>query len=346
MLCSVMQKKQLGKPFLTKTGKTYPRGRFRLCFAFSIKTIQPKTLFVKSTIIDSGLNNQGNIVSYTTNLRQTVDMLESLPAMPKIAQEILSIPMASDDSNDRLLKLIEKDPAISARIVGLSNSPLFGTSKKIMSIHDAAAVLGINRIKMIAMSFAMVSSMSSNRGGTLDITHLWQHSMAVALAMDELAHAMPKEIRPPDEEIYLAGLLHDIGFLVLQYLDPELSNRFHARIASEKSRSLEEIENEMLDIGHGELGALLAQHWNLAEVIVAVLRHHHFSKEAHSQGLSPLIIMADLAERMLPTFGEVAPVEEHIEQAEWEALGIASDRIAQVETAMRKRAGEIASAIK
>jgi HD-like signal output (HDOD) protein len=103
-------------------------------------------------------------VSYTTNLRQTVDLLEALPAMPKIAHEILSLQMATDNSNEILLKLIEKDPAISARIVGLSNSPLFGTSRKIMSIHDAAAVLGINRIKMIAMSFAMVSSMSSNRG--------------------------------------------------------------------------------------------------------------------------------------------------------------------------------------
>ena len=285
-------------------------------------------------------------MSYSTNLRQTVDLLESLPAMPKIAQEILSIPMASDDSNDRLLKLIEKDPAISARIVGLSNSPLFGTSKKIMSVHDAAAVLGINRIKMIAMSFAMVSSMSSNRGGSLDIIHLWQHSMAVALAMDELAHAMPKEIRPPDEEIYLAGLLHDIGFLVLQYIDPELSNRFHARIAAEPSRPLEEIENEMLDIGHSELGALLAQHWNLAEVIVAVLRHHHTCKEVLSQGVLPLIIMADLAERLLPTFGGMEPVSEIIEQEEWKTLGIATDQITQVETAMRKRAGEIASSIK
>ena len=285
-------------------------------------------------------------MSYSTNLRQTVDLLESLPAMPKIAQEILSIQMATDDSNDRLLKLIEKDPAISARIIGLSNSPLFGTSRKIMSVHDAAAVLGINRIKMIAMSFAMVSSMSSNRGGSLDIIHLWQHSMAVTLAMDELSHAMPKEIRPPDEEIYLAGLLHDIGFLVLQYVDPELSNRFHARIAAEPSRSLEEIETEMLEVGHSELGALLAQHWNLAEAIVAVLRHHHSSYEALSKGMPPLIIMADLAERLLPTFGGFEPVAESIEPEEWNTIGIATDEIAKVETAMRKRAAEIALAIK
>lgn len=281
-----------------------------------------------------------------TNLRQTVDLLETLPAMPQIAQEILSLQMANDNSNEILLKLIEKDPAISARIVGLSNTSFFGTSRKVLSVHDAATVLGINRIKMIALSFAMVSSMSSNRGGSLDIIHLWQHSMAVALAMDELSHAMPKEIRPPDEEIYLAGLLHDIGFLVLQYLDPELSNRLHASIATDKSRSFEEIEAEILEVRHSELGALLAQHWNLGEAIVAVLRHHHSSDEAISNGLAPLIIMADLAERLLPTFGGLEPISENIEPEAWNALGIPTDRIAEVEAAMRKRATEIASAVR
>jgi len=284
-------------------------------------------------------------VSYSTSMRQTVDVLEALPAMPKIAQEILSLPMANDDSNEVLLKLIEKDPAISARIVGLSNSPLFGTSRKIMSIHDAAAVLGINRIKMIAMSFAMVSSMSSNRGGTLNIIQLWQHSMSVAMAMEVLSRAMPVDIRPPSEEIYLAGLLHDIGFLVLQYINPDLSNRFHARIAAEKSRSFDEIEAEMLEISHSELGALLAQHWNLGETIVAVLRHHHSNNEAPPRKLPPLIIMTDLIERMLPTFEGLESVSETINTEEWNALGVTTDDIPRVEAAIRKRAAEIATEI-
>jgi len=261
--------------------------------------------------------------------------------MPKIAQEILSLPMASDNSNDILLKLIEKDPAISARIVGLSNSPLFGTSREIMSVHDAAAVLGINRIKMIAMSFAMVSSMSSNRGGTLNTIQLWEHSMSVAMAMDELSRAMPIEIRPPEEEIYLAGLLHDIGFLVLQYIDPDLSNRFHARLAAETSRSFNEIEAEMLEISHSELGALLAKHWNLGETIVAVLRHHHSCNEVAPRTLPPLIIMTDLVERMLPSFEGREPVSETINTEGWNALGITTDKIPQTEAAILKRAAEI-----
>ncbi len=284
-------------------------------------------------------------MNYSTTLHHTVDLLEALPAMPKIAHEILSLKMATENSDDLLLKLIEKDPAISARVIGLSNSPLFGTSRKIMSIHDAASVLGLKRIKMIALSFAMVSSMNANRGGLLNVMQLWQHSMAVALAMDELSLAMPEELRPPHEEIYLAGLLHDIGFLVLEYVDPELSNRFHVRLASDTEHSIEEIESEMLEVSHSELGALLAQHWNLGDVIIAVLRHHHSGNAVYTAEQPPLTIMADLAERLLPPLGGLEKTSPEIEIEAWLALGIPADKIDAVETAMRTRAAEIAAAI-
>lgn len=279
------------------------------------------------------------------SMRYSVDALQALPALPKIALQILSIKLASDSDDEILLKLIQKDPAISARIVGLANSPLFGTSRKIMAVSDAAAVLGIKRIKMVALSFAMMSSITRKQAGLLDVTHLWQHSMAVALAMDALSKAMPKEMRPPDEEIYLAGLLHDIGFLVLQYIDPELSNSFHARLAAEGGDQYMKLEAEMLEVNHCELGALLAEHWNLAQSIVAVLRYHHSSDVPADAIGQPLIAMTYLAGRLFPAFGASEHVHSDIEDEKWLALGIAADKVDEVEAAMRKRAEEIASSL-
>lgn len=275
------------------------------------------------------------------NLHYTVGTLESLPAMPKTAQEILSIELASDKGNELLLKLIEKDLAISARIIGLANSPLFGTSRKIMTVGDAATVLGIKRVKMVALGFAMMSSVTRNPPGLLNVLQLWQHSMAVAVAMDALSKAMPREMRPPDEDIYLAGLLHDIGFLVLEYMEPELSNRFHARLAVVGTLPDIEIEDEMLEINHGELGALLAEHWNLADTIVAVLRHHHAACPVAG---NTLISMTRLAEKLLPTFAMAEQKPSGIELCEWQALGIAEESVAAAEAAMRTRAEEIAAA--
>jgi HD-like signal output (HDOD) protein len=280
-----------------------------------------------------------------TPLRQTVDLLQALPAMPKIAHEILSIKLATDRDDEMLLKLIGKDPAISARIIGLANSPLFGTSRKILTAHDAEAVLGIKRVKMVALSFAMISAVNRNQPGLLNVSQLWQHSMAVALAMDTLSKAMPQAMRPTDEEIYLAGLLHDIGFLVLEYLDPDASNRLHARLAGKTGQSYTEIEAEMLEMNHCELGALLGEHWNLTENIIAVLRHHHSDEIAPDAVGQPLIAMTNLVEKILPTFGEVDPEAAEIKMEEWQALGITPERIATVDAAMRKRTENIAAAI-
>lgn len=285
------------------------------------------------------------IMNSSPNQRITVELLQALPAMPKIALEILSIKLANDQDDELLIKLIEKDPAITARIIGLANSPLFGTSRKIMTTSDAATVLGIKRVKMIALSFAMISSLTRKQTGLLDIATLWKHSMAIALAMDVLSKAMPQNIRPAEDNIYLAGLLHNIGYLVLDYVDPELSNRFHVRLAAEEKQLTMQLETEMLEMNHCELGALLAEHWNLPAAIVAVIRHHHSGGIAQDSANRPLVTMTSLAERLLPTFAAIEPGQSGITPEEWQALGIPPERVTEVETAMRKRAEESAAAL-
>ena len=279
-----------------------------------------------------------------TSMHDTVGTLQTLPAMPKTALEILSIELATDKGNELLLKAIEKDLAISARVIGLANSPLFGTSRKILTVADAATVLGIKRVKMVALGFAMMTSVKRNPHGQLNVLRLWQHSMAVALAMEALSSAMPKDMRPSGEEIYLAGLLHDIGFLILEYIDPELSNRFHARLATETELSACELEDEMLEMNHCELGALLAEHWNLTDVIVAVLRYHHQDVVNADLPGKTLIAMTCLAEKLLPTFCMDKAPPTVIGIQEWQALGISEDRVAEIEAEMRSRAEEISSA--
>lgn len=278
------------------------------------------------------------------NMHHTVDTLQSLPAMPKTAQEILSIELATDKGDELLLRLIEKDLAIAARVIGLANSPLFGTSRKIMTVGDAATVLGIKRVKMIALGFAMMSSVTRNPPGLLNVKQLWQHSMAVAMAMEALSRAMPRALRPPDEEIYLAGLLHDIGFLVLEFIEPELSNQFHLRMTESGGSHDNELEAEMLEMNHCELGALLSERWNLNGAITAVLRQHHLDGVPSDAPGQPLIAMTNLAEKLLPTFVLHGMEVSSIAPAEWQALGISDDQVAEVEAAMRQRAEEIAAA--
>ncbi|MHB1100456.1 MAG: HDOD domain-containing protein, partial [Burkholderiales bacterium] len=113
------------------------------------------------------------------NLRQTLSHLGTLPAIPNIAREILSLKITTDEGERALIELIKKDPAILSRIIGLANSPLFGTGRRILTLHDAAALLGIKRVKMVALGFSMMTSLVRKSPGLLDIRGVWQHSLAV-----------------------------------------------------------------------------------------------------------------------------------------------------------------------
>ena len=278
------------------------------------------------------------------NLRQALSKLDYLPAIPSIAQKILSLKITTAEGERKLLELIEQDPPILTKIVGLSNSPLFGTSRHVLTLHDAAALLGNKRVKMIALSFAMMSSIKSESSSLLNIDGLWKHSLSVAMTMETLARFMPNDRRPPDEEIYLAGLLHDIGFLVLDYLDAPLSDQLHARLVAEPERPIEEIEAELLELSHFELGAELGRHWHLPEPIIAVLRYHHSPNDKGAAVGQPLVHMASLAGKLLPTLGIADSVESHeIAAEEWQALGIDPGKAAEITARVLKHASEVAA---
>lgn len=276
------------------------------------------------------------------NLHHALQRLHALPAIPRVAREIMSLRLMSYQDEQALLKLIEKDPSISARIVGLANSPLFGSSRRIVSVSDAAALLGMRRVKMTAMSFAMMNSLARTPAGLLNVHNLWQHSLTVTMAMHTMSRHMPAGLRPQEDEIFLAGLLHDIGFLVLDYLAPMLSDRFHALLAAETGRSIEDVENGVLEMSHSELGAELARHWGLPENIVAVLRHHHQPDDAQAAAGWPLVNMVNLAEKLLPTFGSPDRPLPEIAPEEWRSVGIDPAHAAAIGEAAREHAREVA----
>ena len=175
---------------------------------------------------------------------------------------------------------------------------------------------------MTALGCAMIASISKKPGGLFDIDALWKHSLSIATTMDTLHRYMPKERRPAEDEVYLAGLLHDFGFLVLNYLDTPLCDQLYSRMLAEPTRAVEEIEAEILEMTHGELGAELACHWGLPENIIAVLRCHHTPEKCSNAAQQPLVALAHWAEKLLPAFdmGEAVPINTEAEA--WQCLGI------------------------
>ena len=261
------------------------------------------------------------------DLKQAVSRLDSLPAMPVIAQKLLALKLDNDQDEQQMLLLIAQDPLISARIIGLANSPLVGASRKIGTVKDASLLLGLKRVQSVATGLSLMSQMNKSVG-RLNIPALWVHNMSIAFAMLAIVHAMPAKMRTNDDLTFLAGMLHDVGYSVLAHLDVERSDELQTRMITEPNRLALELEREIVGITHDELGAELVRHWNLPEEIVTAIRFHHDVQKADST--QPLARIINLAEKMLPSFGFFELIDVTITPEDWQALGIDPERAEEI----------------
>ena len=178
-----------------------------------------------------------------------------------------------DDSDvpiKKVVSLLRIDPVLSAEILRVANSALYGLSRRIDNVSHAVVVLGTEVVKRLALTVALGRfSRSFMRIHGLRVC--WDHSVACALLSEELAQAMNQ----PKDRAYTAGLLHDIGRLALLTCYPVEYNNLFA-VARENEFDELQCEWELFDIDHCAAGAWLARHWNLPEEFVeAISVHHH-----------------------------------------------------------------------
>lgn len=264
--------------------------------------------------------------SARNRIKLALDNLDSLPAMPAIAQKLLALPLNTDSGEQQLLVLIGQDPQITAKLVSLANSPVMGVSRKIVSVKDAAMLLGLTRVKSVALGIASMSGMMKMKPTeNFKPEDLWLHSMMVAIVMRNVAQEMPRASRPPEDQIFLTGLLHDIGFMALHYIDAEASNALHLLLRRQPERPITEVELEVLGTTHCEIGTRLAKHWNLPEEIVYAISNHHPPYKDLEAAQNPMVLLLDIVEKLQANFGITEHTGGEIKDQEWRALGIDPD---------------------
>jgi len=199
-------------------------------------------------------------------------LLARIPAFPPIVLRLLDL-LARDDVEIReLVALISSDPAFSAQILQVANSPLFGFRSQIDSLQSALVVLGLRRIRSLCMTVAT----SNHMKGVLHIEELarcWRHMLACALLTEELARSCSAF----EDRAYTAGLLHDVGRLGLLLAHP---NEYAELLRHAERNALEllDVEHQELGMDHCEAGKLLAEHWNLPPDFRLVAARHHDPK--------------------------------------------------------------------
>ena len=196
-------------------------------------------------------------------------LLARIPAFPPIVLRLLDL-LARDDVEIReLVALISSDPAFSAQILRVANSPLFGFRSRIDSLQSALVVLGLRRVRSLSMTVATANHMKAALR-IEELSRCWRHMLACALLTDELARCC----RAFEDRAYTAGLLHDVGRLGLLMAYP-IEYAGLLRNAGRNVLELLDCEREALGMDHCEAGRLLAAQWNLPQDFQIIAARHH-----------------------------------------------------------------------
>lgn len=198
----------------------------------------------------------------------------NFPSPPGVATDILRLAGHPQTDMDCVAAAISRDPALSAKVLRIANSPLYAQLRKSNSLRQALVVLGLNATLTLALGFSLVKSLRGEKPHGVNHPHYWRRTLLAATAARALGEATGQTAL---EELFLCGLLQDLGMLALDRAVPELYTD-----SSELQRAHRELaahEQARVGMDHAEVGGWLLQQWNLpkrlAEAVAESHRHDH-----------------------------------------------------------------------
>src|SRR5262245_46568727 len=206
-------------------------------------------------------------------LRAIVGRVAAVPTLPALYTALMTELQRPYTSTRRIGELVADDPAMAAKMLQMVNSPFFGLQMRVADPVHAVQLLGLDTVRALVLSTHVLETFRKPTRGVIDVDRLWRHAASVSAIAGGLAEedGVPADVV---QDARTAGLLHDIGKLLLVATLPVVSARIGNRSRLEH-RPTFEIEHEELGVTHAELGAYLLGLWGLPETIVEVAAWHH-----------------------------------------------------------------------
>jgi two-component system cell cycle response regulator len=148
--------------------------------------------------------------SMTPKIIERIRTADNLPSLPAVAVQVLKLTQADEVSISEIARVIQQDPALTARVLRIVNSSLFGMSRKVSSLQQAMVVLGLRTVKVMVLSFSLVDTMRSRTVGGFDFSGYWRRSLTTAVASKLIAEEVRRALV---DEAFIGGLLCDLGML-------------------------------------------------------------------------------------------------------------------------------------
>lgn len=222
---------------------------------------------------------------------ELLNRIDELPPLPAVAARVMS--MAEDERTSAmdLAQVLATDQALTAKLIRISNSAYYGFARRISTVREAVVMLGFKQVRQVAVGASLMNTFKRGApGDPFDLDLFWGHSVAVAVAAEGLAK---KSFAVKPEDAFTAGILHDIGRLVLrQVLPDEFAQAVH--IARTGELTLHEAELECTGYSHDDVGRVLGDQWKFpGHLVEAVQCHHDETITASADGLPGVVAQAD-----------------------------------------------------
>ncbi|MFP4416466.1 MAG: HDOD domain-containing protein [Fibrobacterota bacterium] len=205
-------------------------------------------------------------------IKRITESIIGLPTLPTVVSKMIELVDNPKTSAASLAWLISTDQSLTARILKLANSAYYGFSREISTVNMAIVVMGFNAVKDMGLSLSVFDMFKKSApAGSFDISRFWEHSIGCGIASRLLAQRYQHRIAG---EAFVAGLLHDIGKVILDQYAYEDFVKIMS-LASSCAATLDEAEESVIGVGHATVGEWLAEKWRLPIIITQSIRYHH-----------------------------------------------------------------------
>jgi putative nucleotidyltransferase with HDIG domain len=273
------------------------------------------------------------------NANDLVQDIQGLITLPDVYLRINQLIEDPDSSVADIAKVVSQDPSFTIRLLRVANSPLYNFSSKVDSVSRAVTIIGTAQIRNLALSMSVASSFDGMPNELISMSNFWRHSLLCALVSRHLA----AEARRDRDVLFTAGLLHDIGELVIfNRLPAEAQEALLLVLDSQEEVTVPQAERQILGFDHADVGGALAQQWHLPPVLAECIAHHHdiAAAKRHPREVALVHIgnlLAQMAEIDTLDTGDVAPIDPRA----WEVTGLDESCIEPAIQAAREEIVEV-----
>lgn len=254
-----------------------------------------------------------------------IQKVRDLPSLSPVIQRVNAIMTNPESSADDIVNVLKLDPGITSKVLRLANSAYIGIPRTVSSLQNAVVILGQRRVHSLVLAVSALSSLHVPSQLPFDSFQFWKHSVVVASIAESIAKHLKRYDTIETGDVFSAGILHDIGKLVIGMYSAESIQTAYKRSVDTKTPLF---RNESNKINHYGIGALLAAQWNFPEMLVNSIQFHHTPSLGHSYEKSVMIIhISDIMAHLIgfdTVTGEGVPV---MDDTALKTVGLSPERL-------------------